>query len=309
MGRVYSKMNLKYYMEHPLKILFRLGQYSFLKYLNDEQYIRLLWKANFNCPLNLDNPQTFNEKIQWLKLNYRDSVFTLMADKYEVKKYVAALIGDEHIIPTYGVWDNMEDIKIEELPVKFVLKTTHDSGGIVICKDKLNFDFKAAKKKLNNSMKHNYYYSSREWPYKDIKPRILAEQYVQNYDRDVLDVYKIFNFNGKPKIIQTIQNDKTKNETIDYFDIEWNLLPFRQNFPNSKSLLNKPKKLETMLELAKTLSQGFPFLRTDFYEVDNNVYFSEFTFYSDSGMAYFEPREWDYKLGSMIDLSSVTNQN
>lgn len=188
------------------------------------------------------------------------------------------------------------------MPNQFVLKCTHDSGGLVICKDKSKIDWDSVKKKLNASMKHNYYYSLREWPYKHVKPRILAERYMQNKQDEHLSVFKIFCFSGEPAIIQTIQNDKTDYESIDYFDTAWELLDLRQNFPNSEVPVAKPQTLEKMIELARMLSQGFPFIRTDFYEINGEVFFSEFTFYSDGGMAAFHPSKWDLELGKKIIL-------
>lgn len=271
--------------------------------LSDERFLKKAFKINMGKELNLDNPITFNEKLQWLKLNDRKPEYTKMVDKYEAKKYVAEKIGEEYIIPTLGVWDNFDDIDFNSLPNQFVLKCTHDSGTIVICKDKSKFDVQAAKNKINARMSYNYFYKWREWPYKNAKPRIIAEEFMQDRDYEYLNVFKIFNFNGEPKIIQTIQNDKTPNETIDYFDTEWNLLELKQNFPNSITPVSKPQTLEEMLTLARILSKDTsPFIRTDFYEINGKVYFSEFTFYSDAGFAKFTPQKWDTILGDWITL-------
>ena len=253
-------------------------------------------------PLDLKTPKTFNEKMQWLKLNERKEIYTSMADKFAVKKIVADAIGEEYIIPTLGVWKKFEEINFDSLPNQFVLKCTHDSGGLIICRDKAKFDINAARNRINRSLSQNYYLLSREWPYKGIEPKIIAEKYMQDADNPVLNVYKIFNFNGIPTIIQTIQGDKTSYETIDYFDTEWNLLDLRQNYQNSEVPLPKPSQLSKMLELAERLSKGFSFIRTDFYEVNGQTFFSEFTFYSDSGFAEFEPKEWDLKLGAKLEL-------
>ncbi len=254
--------------------------------------------------LNLENPQTFNEKLQWLKLYDRKPEYTVMVDKYAAKRYAAERIGEKYIIPTLGVWDRFEDVDFDLLPDQFVLKCTHDSGGLVVCKDKSMLNRTQAEKKISKSLKRNFYLRCREWPYKDVPPRILAEKYMQDRDFEVLNVYKIFNFDGVPKLIQVIQGDKTKNESIDYFDTAWNKLELRQNFPNSKKALPKPDTLEEMLTLARKLSAGHSFLRTDFYEVNGAVYFSEFTFYSDAGFVPYKPEEWDYKLGSWLTLPS-----
>ena len=271
--------------------------------LPDKAYLSLMYRFRLGKRLRLKNPTTFNEKMQWLKLYNRKPIYTLMVDKYEVKKYVADLIGEEYVIPTLGIWDRFDDIDFDSLPDQFVLKTTHDSGGVIVCKNKSELDMSAARAKLEQSLGRNYYCHGREWPYKDVKPRIMAEKYMQDRNFEVLNVYKIFNFNGVPKLIQSIQGDKTAAETIDYFDTEWNLLDLKQNYPNSENPLPKPDTLDEMLELARKLSSGVaPFIRTDFYEVNGRVYFSEFTFFSDSGTAKFSPPEWDERLGSWIEL-------
>ncbi len=269
----------------------------------DIPYLKLTYRLIFGKKLNLDNPMSFNEKLQWLKINDRDSKYTQMVDKYAAKEYVASIIGEQHIIPTIGVWDSFEDIDFDELPLQFVLKTTHDSGSVIVCKNKNELNLKETKQKLKNSLKRKYFWYWREWPYKNVPNRILAEKYMEDQKfSECLNVYKIFCFNGVPKIFQVIQNDKTREETIDYFDTDWNLLDLKQNYPNSEKALPKPEKLEEMLNIARQLSDGHPFLRVDLYEINGNVYFSELTFFSDAGNAKFEPEEWDYTLGSWITL-------
>ena len=272
--------------------------------LPDKLYIQLAYFWRMKKFPNLRNPKTFNEKLQWLKLYDRKPEYAQMVDKYEAKRYVAEKIGEEYIIPALGVWEKFEEIDFDALPDQFVLKCTHDSGGLVICKDKQTLNKKEAEEKINNSLKENYYYHSREWPYKNVKPRIIAEKYIEDHKKKGrnLDVYKIFCFGGKPMIIQAIQNDKTKEETIDYYDTNWNCLRLRQNYPNSTTPLDKPPQLQRILEIAGALSQGHSFLRVDLYDVDDKIWFSELTFYSDSGMAKFEPKEWDYRLGQWLIL-------
>lgn len=271
----------------------------------NKPYLSYIYKKRFGKSINWKNPQTFNEKLQWLKIHNRKPEYTTLVDKYEVKKYVADRIGEEYIIPTLGIWDKFEDIDFDALPDQFVLKCTHDSGGLVICRDKSKLNKQKAKEKIERSLKRNYYWLGREWPYKNVKPRVIAEVYMEDESRaagESLLVYKIMNFGGEPKVIQAIQNDKTPDEAIDYFDCEWNLLPLRQNFPNSKYPLPKPNTLSMMLELSRRMSAGFPFLRVDFYEINGKIYFSEYTFFSDSGFAAFDPPQWDQKLGSWIKL-------
>ena len=270
--------------------------------LSDKTYIRLAFFRRLHRFPDLKDPKTFNEKLQWLKLYNRKPEYTAMVDKYEAKKYVAEKLGEEYIIPTLGVWDRFDDIDFDALPDQFVLKCTHDSGGLVICRDKSKLDREKAKRSIEQSLKNNYFWQCREWPYKNVKPRILAEQYVEDATAVDLPVYKFFCFNGEPKVIQVIQNDKQVNESIDYFDTEWFKLRLRQNYPNSEIPLPAPKTLQTMLRYVAQLSAGHPFLRVDFYEVNGRAYFSEFTFFSDGGTAQFDPPEWDRKLGDWIRL-------
>lgn len=273
-----------------------------MRILPDKLAINLDYFRVFGKFPDLKNPKTFNEKLQWLKLHDRKTIYTTMVDKYAVKQYVAERIGEDHIVPTLGVWEAFDEIDFDALPQQFVLKCTHDCGGLVICKDKSTLDKSAAKQKIETSLKRNYYWQAREWPYKNVKPRIIAEKYLEVPGKKALPVYKIFNFSGKPSVMQVIQNDKLRDETIDYFDSAWNKLDLRQNYPNSANPPERPEQLGDMLRLAKTLSRDFPFLRTDFYIAENKVYFSEFTFYSDAGCARFSPPEWDGIMGSWIHL-------
>lgn len=270
--------------------------------LPDDVFISKCFRARMGYDLDLNAPKTFNEKLQWLKLNDRKAIYAMMVDKYEAKQYVASLVGEKYIIPSLGVWDNFSDINFDILPNEFVIKCTHDSGGLIVCRGKKDLDLVKAKSKIEKSLEKNYYTHMREWPYKNVKPRIIAEQFIHNGDEENLTVYKVFNFGGIPKVIQVITNDKQSDESIDYFDINWNRLNIRQNFPNSKVLPKKPETLSLMLELSAKCSVGFPFLRTDWYEVNGEVKFSEFTLYSDAGFEPFHPAEWDKKLGDWIKL-------
>ena len=286
-----------------LKWFTRLDRRKFLRVLPDKTYLKICFRLKMNKRLDLKNPQTFNEKLQWLKLYDRKDEYSKLVDKIEVKNYVASIIGEEYIIPTLGVWDKFDQIDFDSLPEQFVLKCSHDSGGLVICKDKSKLDIAKAKEKIERSLKQNYYWRGREWPYKKVYPRIMAEKYMQDGQTENLPVYKFFCFNGKAMIVQTIQNDKTPNETIDYFDREWNLLDLRQNYPNSNKPLEKPHLFDKMLDVADKLSCGRKtFIRVDLYSINEKIYFSEFTFYSDSGTAAFYPNCWDQKLGELIKL-------
>ena len=273
-----------------------------LRFLPDKVYIQLYYFAQFKHFCNLKNPKTYNEKLNWLKLNDRNPEYTKMVDKYEVKKYVSNIIGEEYIIPTLGIWDKFDDIDFDELPEQFVLKCTHDSEGVVIVKDKSKFEKNVARKKINDALKCNFYYIGREWPYKKIKPRIIAEKYMEDEECGELRDYKFFCFNGEPKAM-FIASDRGIGETkFDYYDLEFNHLNIIQHYPNSNLKIEKPKNFDKMIELAKILSKNFIHVRVDFYEVNGKIYFGELTFYHFSGFQPFVPNEWDYKFGELINL-------
>jgi hypothetical protein len=253
---------------------------------------------------NFKNPQTFNEKMQWLKLHDHNPLYHKIVDKYEVKKYVADIIGDEYIIPTLGVWDRFDDIDFEKLPDKFVLKTTNGGGsnGVFICTDKRKFDKQKAKKQLEKSMKYDFYRYYGEWAYKDLTPRIIAEEYMADESGTELKDYKTFNFHGEPKLIQ-LDFNRFSGHKKNLYSIEWELLPFSFNFPaHPEFKFEKPICLDKMLELARVLSKDFTFVRVDFYVIREKLYFGEITFYPASGFGKFVPEEWDQKLGEMLQL-------
>lgn len=272
--------------------------------LPDKQYLKLAYWARMGKKLNLKNPKSFTEKLQWLKLNDRRPIYTVMVDKYEVKKYVADIIGEEYIIPTLGVWDKFEDIDFDKLPNQFVLKCTHDSGGLVICKDKSKLDLQSARKKINKSLKNNYYFYNREWPYKNVKPRIIAEQYMVDESGYELKDYKFFCFNGVPKALFVATDRANPNEEtkFDFFDVDFNHLPFTNGHPNSTHKISKPHCFSDMKSLAASLSKGIPQIRVDLYNINGKIYFGELTLFHWSGMVPFVPEEWDYKFGEWITL-------
>lgn len=278
--------------------------------LPDKIFLKIRYKSLIGKRLNLKNPRTYNEKLQWLKLYDRKPEYTKLVDKYEVKQYVANLIGGEYIIPTLAVWDNAEDLDIDALPNRFVLKCTHDSGSILICKNKEEFDLTAAKTYFKNKRAKNMFWWGREWPYKHVRPRIIAEQYMEDSITSELRDYKFFCFNGEPKLmfIATDRQNKNKETAFDFFDLEYNHLPIKNGHPFAEFLPEKPKNFEKMVELSKKLSVGIPHVRVDFYEVDDRIYFGEMTFFQNSGMVSVEPPEWDLKMGRWIDLEAVAQK-
>ena len=278
------------------------------RFLSDEQYISLKWRNCMGYKLDLKSPQTFNEKLQWLKLYDRDPLYTKLVDKFEVKDFISDKIGEEYVIPTIGVWDNVESIDWNKLPDQFVLKCTHDSGGLVICRDKNTLDIKQAKKKLSKSMSFDFYKAGREWPYKNVRRRIIAEKYMEDETGELRD-YKLFCFNGKVKalFIATGRSKGSHNVKFDFFDDNFNHLPFTNGHPNADELPQKPQEFMKMKQLAEVLAEGIPHVRVDFYEVRNQIYFGEMTFYHWSGMVPFKPKEWDYIFGSWLKLPSEQN--
>lgn len=291
------------YIKKPSNILLYLMNKNFFKWIPDEKYIKIKYKLEMDKKLNLKNPQTFNEKLQWLKLYDRNPEYTKMVDKYEAKQYVADIIGEEYIIPTLGVWDKFEDIEFEKLPKQFVLKPTHTSGNVFICKDKNNIDYKKLKREVNKWMKRRYYYIHREWPYKNVKPRIIVEKYMENNSGEEIIDYKLFCFNGVPRIILVCsERFSSKNMCKTWFDEDWNYLDITENNHRTDKTIKCPINFDEMKILARKLSDGIPFLRCDFYEVNEKIYFGELTFFPASGFEKFEPNEWDKKLGDMLEL-------
>ena len=270
----------------------------------DKLYLQLFYRFRMGYKLDLKNPKLFTEKIQWLKLYNRNPLYTNLVDKHAVKKWVSEKIGDEYVIPTLGVWDRGVDIDFDSLPNQFVLKTTNGGGGdVMICKDKSKFDRVKAIRHLNQSLKVNIYKILREWPYKNVQPRIIAEKYMED-EGGALKDFKFFCFDGVCKYCQVIRDRFTK-ETIDFYDVEWNHMPFVGLNPVAKNGLNpvaKPKNLEEMISFCEKLSEGFAFIRVDLYNVDGKIYFGELTFYPASGFGVLDPDEWNYKLGNMLKL-------
>lgn len=286
-------------------------RFNFL--LPDKCYIKLFYRYKMGRKLDLKNPQRFTEKLQWLKLYNRKPEYTMMVDKYAVKDYISKIVGEKYVIPTLGIWNSPEEIDWESLPDQFVLKTTHGGGntGVVICKNKNTFNRDQAIRKLNNSMKQNLYKALREWPYKNVTPRILAEQYmVDSPEKEDLPDYKWYCFNGEPEYCQVI-NNRTSCETIDFYDKNWihqefiGLNPVNGPFfENSKDEIVRPSNLDEQIYIARKLSEGIPFARIDLYVIKKNTYFGEITFYPASGFGTFKPVHYNELLGKMLSIDT-----
>lgn len=274
-----------------------------LKFVSDKKYLSWIYRGYFGKKIDFDNPTTFTEKLQWIKLYDRKPIYTTMVDKYAAKIWAGDIIGKEHIIPTIGVWDHFDEIDFNGLPDKFVLKCTHDSHSVVICKDKSKFDIEKAKNKLEKALKVNYFYEGRQWPYKNVPPRIIAEQYVVDNEVGELRDYKFFCFNGVPKIMY-IATGRDKGQTYgDFFDMEFEHLDMTIDHDVAPVTPQKPKLFEEMKQAAEKLAKDIPLVRVDFYEVNGEYYFGEMTFFHCSGFAKLHPQKWDELLGSWISLS------
>lgn len=275
-----------------------------LHFLSDKTYLKIRYYIEFGKRLDLKNPKTFNEKLNWLKLYDRNPEYPKMSDKFEVREYIKEKIGEEYLIPLLGVWNNFAEIDFNSLPNQFVLKCTHDSGSVVICKDKSNFDIEKARKKINAKMKKNLYWWAREWVYKDLNPRIIAEKYMEDdIHKDILD-YKFFCFNGEPKYIYISKNmSNHENASMCFCDMSYNKAPFgRTDYKEMKCVPEKPIAFDKMKELSKILSENHKFLRVDFYNINGKVYFGELTFYTAAGYTQWTPKEWDLELGKMLNI-------
>lgn len=293
----------KHFIENPSRMLTKLMVRHCPELVPDKQYIQYLWEQVMDYPLDLKNPRTFNEKLQWLKLYDRKPEYTTMVDKYRVKQWVADRIGEEYVIPTLAVYQSVDEIDLDKLPDQFVLKCNHDSGNVIICKDKTKFDLEVAKQKLATALRNDYYLRWREWPYKNVKRCIIVEKYLKNEDSDDLTDYKMMVFNAKVKCIFTCTNRKIGGGlNVTFFDTDWERLPFERKYPADFKPIAKPASYPEMVEMAECLSEHLPFSRVDFYEVKGKPYFGEITLYPGAGFEPFNPKEWDATLGEWIEL-------
>ena len=276
----------------------------FIKWIPDRFYLKKRYKFKMNRELNLKNPQTFTEKLQWLKLYDRNTLYTKLADKYEVKQYIKDKLGEAYVIPMVGgPWKHFSDIDFDKLPNQFVLKNTHDSGGVAICSDKTSFNREQAGKKLEYSLNHNYFYYNREWPYKNVQPRIIAEQYMEEMGRESLLDYKLHCFHGEVKVILVClgRGDANGMKKV-FYDRNWKKLEFRRPNTSNDCYVERPAHLNKMIEFSEKLSKDIPFVRVDFYDINGKLYFGEMTFFPSGGMIGFVPEEWDAILGGYLSL-------
>lgn len=297
-------------MSVPKRFYYGIGNLMNHKYIHRlmpaKYYIKVRWYQTMGYELDLKNPKTFNEKLQWLKLYDRNPLYPLLVDKYEVKKWISEKIGAEYVIPTLSVYNSADEIDIDSLPNEFVLKCTHDSGSTIICKDKSAFDIESAKKKLSDRLRYNYYWNAREWPYYDVKPRIIAEPLLHNVEDEILLDYKYFCFHGKSYFMY-ISNDASHDARTTFFNMSFERLNMRMKAPNSDITPPKPVHFIEMERLANILSTNIPHVRVDFYSTGSQIYVGEMTLYHCGGFQPIYPTEWEHKLGQLIHIG--TNEN
>lgn len=293
----------------PQLVVDNLTRKQMLNWMPDKAFLKLRYRTFFHKKLNLKDPKTFNEKLQWIKLYDRKPEYIEMVDKLAVKDYVAQRLGEEYIVPTLGAWDRVEDIDFDALPEQFVLKCNHDSGSVVICRDRKSFDFAKAKEKLQRKLASDLFWYGREWPYKNVKPCIMAEAYMEDENQKAgLTDYKFYCFDGEPKFLYVskgLENHATAS--ISFLHMDWTMAPFRRmDYAPLDAAPEKPKHYDQMVEFARQLSRGIPFLRVDFYEIHGKLYFSELTFFPSSGFTPFVPEEWDEIIGGWFTLPDKT---
>jgi len=280
----------------------RLKLISLLSFVPDEPYIKLVYRIKTGKNLNLKNPQTVNEKLNWLKLHNKHEEYTELVDKLKVRKYITEKLSAEYLFPLLGEWDSFDEIDFDSLPESFVLKCNHDSGSVKIIKDKGKADKKALRKFFNGRLSMNSYNFGREYPYKNVKPKIFAEKLMKSSDGKGIRDYKFFCFDGEPKLM-FVASDRENDVRFDFFDMSFNHLDIYNIHQNAETVPEKPKNFERMKDLCRVLTKGMKTVRLDLYEIDAKVYFGEFTFFHGGGFYEFFPEEWNKKLGDLIDIS------
>lgn len=290
-------------------LLIRMRRNGFFNWIPDELYLKWRYRRLFKRKLDLENPITFNEKMQWLKLYDRNPLYTQLVDKYEVKKYISEKVGKEYTLKTLGLWDSFEEIDFSKLPEQFVLKCTHDSGTVIICKDRKTFNVEEAKKKIEYSLKRNFFWEAREWPYKNVKPRIIAEEYLAGPDNTEVRDYKFLCLNGEAKFLLISSKDKKSGDRrVDLFDLEENVIKIDRSLTDYSDLPSFPIHFDKMKELSSYIAKDFPTIRVDFYESKVRIYIGELTFYNCGGFACTMDYEWDKILGEMLTIDPKTKK-
>lgn len=282
----------------------RLKLIEKLSVIPDVPYLKMVYRIKTGKKLNLDDPKTFNEKLNWLKLHDIHPEYTDLVDKIKVREIIKEKLGEEYLIPLLGVWDSFDEIDFDTLPDKFVLKCNHDSGSVKVITDKSRINKPELKKFFDGRLSLNPWCLAREYPYKNVKPKIIAEQYMEAKGGKGINDYKFFCFDGKPKIM-FVATDRATDVKFDFFDMQFNHLDVVNIHENADTVPEKPESFDRMVKIASVLSKGMRFVRIDLYEIDSKIYFGEFTFFHGGGFYLFKPEEWDRKIGDMLDLSNV----
>lgn len=293
------------------KRLISLKRNGFFSFIPDKLYYNLTYRIHCHGWINWDNPLTFAEKLNWLKLYDRQDRYHQMVDKYDAKKYIRETIGEDYVIPNYGVYNTFEEIEFSNLPDKFVLKCTHDSGSVKLV-NKKNMNIAELADYFHQRIKVDFFhYSGREWPYKGLKPRIIAETFLENKDKTPLNNYKFHCFNGEPRYVRIEQGLHADDSIrVGFYDLELNEMPFKRS--KRKPLgydVVKPDNFQEMVDISKKLSKELPFVRVDLYNISGKIYFSELTLYPSSGYVWYDPSEWNWKIGDLLDLTSLLGKN
>lgn len=291
-------------IKQPEKIVYGLERKGLLDWMDEELYIKFVYRLAFRRKLNLNNPQALTEKLNWYKLNYRNPLMKQCADKYEVRSYVEKSVGARYLNECFGIWDSPDEIDFDKLPDKFVLKPTNGSGDVVICSDKRNFNVENAKKTLAQYSGRHFSSKTKEWAYYDLPYRIIGERYIESSDDCQIKDYKIFCFYGEPKFLFVASERGTERLKFDFFDLDWNWLPVTNAHEHNPNL-KKPEHFDEMLKVARKLSKPFPHVRVDLYEEEDRVFFGELTFYHFGGFTRFEPDKWDFKFGEYFDIKRI----
>lgn len=291
-----------------------LSNFGFYNFMDDEEYLSKKYYSTMNRKLDLENPKTFNEKLQWLKLYNRKDLYTKVVDKYLVREYIKEKLGEEYLIPLIGIWDDPDDIDFNKMPNQFVLKCNHNSGlGMCICKDKSKLDISKVKRDLRKGLKQDYYLTGREWPYKNVPRKIIAEKFMVDNDSNGTDGeltdYKFFCFNGYVDCVMVCLERSTNKPKYYFFDKNWKLLRINIRGKNAPKdfTLTKPDTMDEMFKIAENLSKGMPFVRVDLYECNKKIYFGELTFFPDSGFDANLLPETDIRFGKLLDLTNLRN--
>lgn len=288
------------YFKHPARVFLQQGKGRMFRWMDDETYVKLLYKSVMDEPLHLEDPKTFNEKVQWTKLYDRNPIYTQLVDKLKVRSFVADRVGEEYLVPLLGSWKNADQIQFETLPNRFVLKCNHDSQNVIVCRDKSECNTSEIRKRMKKALKKNYFYVGREWAYRDVEPCVLAEEYLEDESGSLND-YKFFCFDGEPRFMYVASGRQT-DFRMDFFDMDFDHLPICGNKPWSDDPISKPECFEEMKTVCAALAKGIAQVRIDLYNVNGRPFFGEMTFYNWNGIARFDPPEWDLKFGNCWDL-------